>query len=374
VTETEEVRRGLAEGLTLPAEWYCSTSQYEAEQRHIFSRSWHYAGHCEALVEPGSFLTCWIGPIPLIVLRDPEGKLRAFINICRHRGSLLLHEASGRAKSLQCGYHAWTYNLDGSLRAAPGSKDEITFDSDELGLRPAAVETWGPFVFVNPNADSPPLAATLGNLPTMVAETGVQLDDLKVRQETSYEIRANWKIVVENYLECYHCPVAHPQFSAMLDVREIDVQTHEFYSTQTLEPRSTPQPAPYETAGEVENGFYAFLWPNFTINIYPGPGNVSLNIIRPLDAQRTRMDYFFCFVDSVGNEEAEEFMRFVDQVQKEDTALCESVQLGLASGMFDRGHLMLERERAIQHFQQLVWQAASHQPPAARHAPLPPNH
>jgi choline monooxygenase len=109
----------------------------------------------------------------------------------------------------------------------------------------------------------------------------------------------------------------------------------------------------------VEEGFYVFLWPSFTINIYPGPGNVSLNLILPLDENHTLMEYEFCFVDEVSEAESREFIEFVDQVQREDTALCESVQRGMRSRFFDRGRLMLSRENALQHFQQLVYRELS---------------
>ena len=107
-------------------------------------------------------------------------------------------------------------------------------------------------------------------------------------------------------------------------------------------------------------GFYAYLWPNFTLNIYPGPGNVSLNLFLPIDVNRTVAIYEYCFVDEVASAEEEDFVRFIDQVQDEDVVLCESVQRGLSSGYFDQGRLMLRREKALRHFQQLVFRALAH--------------
>ena len=136
--------------------------------------------------------------------------MRAFANVCRHRGAQVVREACGNRKTLQCHYHAWTYNLDGSLRAAPGMKDEPGFDTSAYPLRPLRLETWGPFIFVNLDAEAKPLSHYLGELPALVDATGLRLDGIHRRVRRTYEIAANWKVVMDNYLECYHCPVAHP--------------------------------------------------------------------------------------------------------------------------------------------------------------------
>jgi choline monooxygenase len=167
--------------------------------------------------EPGAFFTCDLGGSPIVVVRDREARLRAFLNVCRHRGSLVC-EGEGRRETLQCPYHAWTYELDGSLRAAPRSDREPGFDKDALGLVPAAVDAWGPFVFVNPDAETGPLAETLGELPELVAAAGIELESLRFLQRTGGEYEANWKVCSENFLECYHCQVAHPGFSKVVDV------------------------------------------------------------------------------------------------------------------------------------------------------------
>jgi phenylpropionate dioxygenase-like ring-hydroxylating dioxygenase large terminal subunit len=143
--------------------------------------------------------------------------VRAFLNVCRHRG-FPLAEGSGKRETLQCPYHAWTYGLDGSLRAAPRSDEEPHFPKDELGLCAVAVDTWGPFVFVNAQRDTEPLADALGSMPAQVAELGLDVDDLVFYTRWETEVDANWKIVSENFLECYHCQVAHPQLAEMLDV------------------------------------------------------------------------------------------------------------------------------------------------------------
>jgi choline monooxygenase len=347
----------LDEGYTLPAAWYTDPKVLKREQKRIFRRTWQYVGLAEQIARPGDFFTAHVDDVPLIILRDEAEGLRAFVNVCRHRGSQLLPDGCGNRKTLQCLYHAWTYNLDGSLRAAPGSKDEPGFNKEELGLLPIQIDSWGPFLFVNLDPQAPPLSATLGTLPQLVAATGLPLNAIKRRVSRTYDIKANWKVVVDNYLECYHCPIAHKAFTDLIDLDHYHVTEYEYFSAQTGPVRASAKDGKaslYEIGEGVEAGFYAFLWPNFTINIYPGPGNVSLNLFVPVDTNRTLAIYEYCFVDAVGEAEERDFVKFIDQVQEEDVVLCESVQRGLRSGFFQQGKLMLSRENGLRHFQKLV--------------------
>ncbi|HZU13970.1 MAG TPA: aromatic ring-hydroxylating dioxygenase subunit alpha [Chloroflexota bacterium] len=349
----------LEAGYTLPAAWYTEEAVFALEKRRIFAHTWQFAGLVETLPHPGDFFTYRAGDVPIVILRDAEGKLRAFINVCRHRGSELVLEEHGCKQSIQCHYHAWTYGLDGRLRAAPGSKAEPNFDPDEFSLMPAQLDTWGPFIFVNPDRDAPPLAEILGDLPAMVAATGLRLDDLRRRTGSEYDIAANWKIVTDNYLECYHCPVAHPGFSSLINVNEYTVTEYEYFSVQTAAVRASARQkgGQYSITGEVDEGFYAYVWPNFTLNIYPGPGNLSLNLFLPQGVGRTRAVFDYLFVPDVTDGDVAEFGAFIDQVQREDSVLCESVQRGMRSGHFEQGRLMLSRENGLRHFQRLVHRA-----------------
>ncbi|HEX9057898.1 MAG TPA: aromatic ring-hydroxylating dioxygenase subunit alpha [Ktedonobacterales bacterium] len=359
--EAAAIREGLAAGHTLPAAWYTDPAMYRRERERIFHHTWQYAGLAEHLANAGDFFTCQLGDVPIVVLRDTDGDVRAYINVCRHRGSQLVLDACGTRKTLQCHYHAWTYNLDGSLRAAPGEKGEPGFDRGEFGLLAAQVALWGPFVFVNPDLQAPPLATMLGTLPQLVDATGLNLGAIKRRVRREYDIAANWKVVLDNYLECYHCPVAHQSFSDLIDVNDYTVTEYDYFSTQGGPMKRDARGAgrPYDVTGEVADGFYAYLWPNFTLNIYPGPGNVSLNLFLPMNERRTLAIYEYCFVDAVTDSQVDDFARFIDQVQEEDIVLCESVQRGLESGFFQRGTLMLSREKGLQHFQRLVHAAVT---------------
>ncbi|MGH3066366.1 MAG: aromatic ring-hydroxylating oxygenase subunit alpha, partial [Gaiellaceae bacterium] len=202
---------------TIPWSWYTDPAVLALERERIFRRSWQYVGRQDEVAEGGSFAATRVGDVPVVLVRDEEGALRAFLNVCRHRGSLVC-EGSGQRATLQCPYHAWTYGLDGRLVAAPRFAREGGTDYPDLGLVQLQLDTWGPLVFVNPDAESEPLGEFLGDLPERVAAAGIDLDSLRFLQRAESELEANWKISAENFLECYHCAVAHPGFSAVMDV------------------------------------------------------------------------------------------------------------------------------------------------------------
>ncbi len=355
------LQAALERGSTLPGTWYTDPAIFKREQKRIFRRTWQYVGLVEQAARPGDYFTARIDTVPIIIARDEANELRGFVNVCRHRGSQLLPDGCGNRKTFQCSYHAWTYNLDGSLRAAPGSKDEPGFKKEAFSLLAIQVATWGPFIFVNLDPQARPLAEVLAELQQLVAATGLPLDAIKRRVRRTYDIAANWKVVVDNYLECYHCPIAHPGFTDLIDLDQYHVTEYDYFSTQTGPVRNSAKNGKeshlYEIGAGVEAGFYVYLWPNFMVNIYPGPGNVSLNLILPIDAHHTQAIYEYCFVDAVGEAEERDFVKFIDQVQEEDIVLCESVQRGLRSGYFEQGKLMLSREHALRHFQKLVYRA-----------------
>ena len=339
---------------TLPYSWYTDPEILRREQERIFRTAWQYAGHLDELPEPGTFFTTRGGSTPVVVTRARDGELRAFLNVCRHRG-FTVAEGAGRRETMQCPYHAWTYALDGSLRAAPRSDEEPDFRRDELGLRPVAVGTWGPFVFVNPDAEAEPLADALGTMPAQVAALGLDVDELVFHTRWQTELEANWKIVCENFLECYHCQVAHPQLAEVLDV------SAEAYLLST-EGRLSSQRGPVldggrhklRVDGELPRSQFHFLWPNLTVNIFPGRPNVSIGPVVPVAPGRTYrfLDYFFG--RGVDREWIDELMAFDDQVGMEDRALVEGVHRGIASGVLEHGYLLSLSEQLICHFQGLT--------------------
>lgn len=343
-------------GATLPYTWYTDPSVFAREQERIFRRWWQYVGHTGSVAEPGSLAACRAGPVPVLLVRDREGELRAFLNVCRHRGTRLF-EGEGRRATIQCPYHGWTYDLDGRLRAAPRSQGEPHFDPDALGLVPLAVETWGPFVFVNPDAAAGPLEETLGELPALVEGAGVDVDALRFRERAVSEYDANWKICCENFLECYHCHVAHPGLSKVLDVSEDAYRLEEgrWLSSQ-YGPVKQGWTGDFDPTGEVPRGQFHFLFPNLTLNILPGPPNLSLGPVIPEEPGRTTrfLDYFFHPDTDEGW--IRDMLAWDAQVGAEDAALVERVHRGVRSGMLDGG-VLFSSERLIGHFDRLVREA-----------------
>jgi choline monooxygenase len=340
---------GTAQG-TVPWSWYSDPEVLRREQERIFRRAWQYAGPVDLVTEPGAFSAGRAGDVPVAVVRDRGGELRAFLNVCRHRGSVVV-QGAGRRETLQCPYHAWTYDLDGRLKSAPRSQREPEFDADGIALLPLAVETWGPLVFVNPDPDAAPLAESLGPV------TGHLLRDvdpglLRFRRRSEFELACNWKVAIENYLECYHCPVAHPGFSAVVDVTPdaYRLETHERSSSQ-FGPLRAGGPA---TRSAVTEGQFHWLWPVTKLYVMPGPQNLAAGPLTPLGPERSAgfLDYFF--PEEVTDAEVEELIAFDDQVGREDHVLVEAVQEGVRSGLLEEGRLMPESERLLAHFQRLV--------------------
>jgi len=303
---------------------------------------------------PGSFFTTRAGRTPIVVTRARDGVLRGFLNVCRHRG-FPVADGAGSRETIQCPYHAWTYSLDGSLRSAPRSEELADFPREELGLCVISVDAWGPFVFANTSRNCEPLADALGSMPAQVAELGLDVDSLVHTSRWEAEVEANWKVVCENFLECYHCPIAHPGFSDMVDVSPDAylLETAETFLTQRGPLRANGKHA-YDPVGEVERSQFHFLLPNVGINVFPGPANLSIGPISPNGTGRTEryLDYFFA--PDVDPGWREEFFVFDDQVGREDTVLVESVHRGMASGVLDHGRLLVNAEPLLAAFQSWV--------------------
>jgi choline monooxygenase len=339
------ISQALEAGHTLPARWYADSAVFAEERQHIFHRCWQYVGHTGLVAKPGDFFTTRLGDIPIVIARDNDRRLRAFANVCRHRGSEVVLECSGNRKTLQCHYHGWTYNLDGTLRNAPRANEQAGFAKETLSLMPFMVETWGPMIFVKPNNAAGSLRDVIGDLPGLFGRAGVDLERLRMYRQDVYEMAANWKIIIENFNECYHCPIAHPAFSEVVDTDKYVADTsHQYYSTYHGPLLRAP-----------ENSVnYATLWPTAMIALSTHPMAMQVLCVYPIDAGHTRETIDYYFAEGTGEEQIREYKELSDLVQREDVVLCESVQRGLASGVIEHGALMLSRERGIQHFQRLV--------------------
>ena len=336
---------------SLPWSWYADPALERVERDRIFRRVWHYIGRTEQVAATGSYVAADAGGVPVLVTRDRAERLHAFVNVCRHRGSVLVDDGEGRRETLQCRYHCWTYDLDGSLRAAPRGDRELAAQRSELALVPIAVDAWGPFLFVHPGADAPPLDDALGAVPSRLADAGVDVDALRFHRRAEYSLAANWKIACENYLECYHCAGAHPAFSAVVDVRP---ESYTLDANGSTASQLGPLRADVNSGGRIAAGHFHFVWPNLKLNVFPGHANLSIGPVLPAgpEASRGFLDYFF----AADADEAwiAELLAFDDQVGAEDRRLVESVQRGVRSGAVADGPLLEESEQLIAWFQERV--------------------
>ncbi len=360
--QSEPRAADIERGISLPASWYTEADVAARERERIFRRSWQYVGRAEQVARTGDFFTASVGEVPVVVVRNDEA-LRAFVNVCRHRRHEVV-SGSGNRKVLQCPYHAWTYGLDGCLYAAPRSDQESEFDPAALPLLPARVDTWASFVFVSLDPDADPLAHVLGDLPAIVAGSGLHLEGLRFREREEWTAGANWKVMIENFLECYHCPVRHPGFSAVVDVAEdsYGLRAYEWFSSQVAPVRRSAlegqgRKAAYDVRGAVTQAQYHFLWPNLTMSINPGHPNLSLDVWMPDGPDRTRGFSEHYFGPDVPEAVQRDVIEFNRQVGREDDALTDSVQRGLRAGLPLQGRLLTKSEHLVIHFQKLVLRA-----------------
>jgi choline monooxygenase len=265
---------------------------------------------------------------------------------------------------MQCSYHAWTYDLAGGLRRAPRSEAEPNFQLEDFPLLPIRAEAVGPFVFVNLDPGAPSARDCYGPVLDIICRSGIDLDTIQLHSRGDWQARANWKAMLENYLECYHCAVAHPGFSAAIDVRP-DVYTlasHGWFSSQAgrVRPAALEGKAKvelYDVRGEVAESQYHFLWPNLTININPGFPNLSVDVWQPDGPNATRGFSEQFFAPGVSEDFAQSLIAFNKQVALEDDDLTDSVQRGLMGGLPERGRFLTKSEQLVIHFQKMVVRA-----------------
>jgi len=353
-------RPPLARAATLPSRYYLDPALLEREKERIFYRTWQLVARGEDLARVGDFVPGTIADEPIVITHGIDGELRGFYNVCRHRaGQVAL--ARGNRKSLQCRYHGWTYGLDGTLRACPEMEATEEFRKEDFGLVPIRVERWGPFVFANLDPEAPPLTEVLGAIPAEVAAAGFDIDHMRLVERREYVVESNWKVYVDNYLEGYHLPIAHPQLFKELDYDAYRVEEFRYYSKQhapirELKPGEEPgRDRRFVRAEGEDSALYYWVFPNTMFNIYPD--NLSSNVILPLGPERTLTIFEWFFAEpgtGPGWESMQQGIAFSDQIQQEDIVLCEQVQRGLRSRAYDTGRFSALRENGVYHFQNLV--------------------
>jgi choline monooxygenase len=377
-------RRPVSAAQTLLPEAYTSRTFFALERERVFGSTWVAAGCSAQLREPGDVLVTQVAGRSIFIIRTSDGALRAFYNVCRHRGTQLLASGERRVKRfIRCPYHSWAYDHDGrcvgtplfagsdipsSQRAAFDIPDVAGFDRADSGLLPVAVEAWGPLVFVNLDPEPAPLSEQLGDLPARTA--GYRLDEWELARSAEYEIRANYKLVAENFVEYYHLPWVHP---GLVKVSPIDAhhrwQGRGMYMGFCTTPIAADTEdggwqsglAPLPGLGESDAASARFVWlfPNVALNLLPN--HLFIIHARPAGPRLTyETTHLLTHPESTGAAGAEsaravdELARFWDTVNREDIDIVERVQAGLDSTPFPGGRLCYRFEESLHRFQNMV--------------------
>jgi len=334
---------------TLGGDAYCDPELLSREFERIFARQWLLAGREAQLAEPGDYLTQRIGSESVLVVRGRDGALRAFYNVCRHRGSELCAAEAGRFdQAIRCPYHAWTYGLDGTLRGVPYLRGVEAFPKRELSLYPVSLATWGGFIFIRLAAEGAALLEGLGALPERAQP--YPLAGLRTAARAERIVEANWKILVENFMECYHCPGVHPELCDLVPLyRSGDVDASEdtppdFRDAVVTATRSgtTRRPLFAGVRDRARQQYHAELvLPNLLLYLFPD--YVCARTLWPLTPVRTRVVSEWLFereTTSRSDFDPGDAVEFMNLLGAQDWSVCEGVQRGITSRAHRHGFLM----------------------------------
>lgn len=354
--------RDPAKSFTIPARFYLDEDIHQKEKESVFYRNWWYSGHQSQLGEPGCYLTVQVCDQNIIVIRDKSGELKAYYNVCQHRGHELL-SGNGKVRTITCPYHAWTYGFDGELKAARNTQNMVGFDKCEFSLKAVQVEVFCGLIFVNLDAQASPLREQTAELESEIREFCPRVDEVVFAQRDTYKVASNWKVLADNFLECYHCQPAHKDFVNLVDMDSYRTTLNGIYSSQISNAAATTESSAYQfEKGEVDFGYAGwFLWPNLSIWIYPGEANIStLQFIPHGVGQSIEYQDWFLPNPEPSKQQRDAMAYQKDVLQPEDVRLCESVQRGLQSKGYNQGRFVIDgelselSEHAVHHFQQMV--------------------
>ena len=335
---------------TLPGEYYTSPAILAEERETIFANAWNCVGRAQSLRESGDFFTRDVGGESILVVRDKSGRIRAFFNVCRHRGTRICREASGRFKdSIQCAYHAWTYALDGRLVGAPHMKEAVDFDMKAYPLHEAGLAEWEGFLFVNVAEQPAPFDAAWAIMKDRFAR--YDLPNLAVGHRVVYDVRANWKLVFQNYSECLHCPTIHPKLATVLPYQsgandlvegpflggymEIKPPNQSATMTGRACGRWVSDRIP---EGERARAYYYSILPNLLLSLHPD--YVNYYLLHPVDVDRTIVESEWLFhPDTVADphNNIRDGVEFWDLTNRQDWDIVEQSQLGIRSRRYAPG-------------------------------------
>ncbi len=316
------------------------------EREQIFHKSWQFLCHEEKLRKPGSYVATDVQGQSVFAARDSDGKLRAFYNVCQHRGHELL-AGDGNTKFITCPYHAWVYKLDGTLHRARRSELIENFNKSDICLTAIQVEEFCHLIFVNLDPNAAALAEQTGDLRKEVMDYASDLGELTFAHRLTYRIRANWKTIIDNFLECYHCPVAHRDFVTLVDMDTYKVTTHGIYSSHMAKAGCSENKAYTVEDASVTDHAVWYLWPNMALMRYPGRGNFMVWRFIPVGPEETYEEFDFFYESAAPNEAELEAIKYIDTVlQPEDIGLVESVQRGMRTPAFKQGRYIVDPDES----------------------------
>lgn len=353
---------------TFPGRYYYDPALFAREQERIFSKMWVYIGRADALAEPGAYQVVTVGQESVIVVRDKDGTLHAFLNVCRHRGSRLCTQANGQLKgSIQCRYHAWTYGLDGRLLGAPNVMKHELFDQSLYGLWPVALHIWEGLIFLNLSDDPQPFTEQLDDpkvrsFGDVAPYERYQIGRLKLGASMSYDVRANWKLIIENTLECYHCGTMHPELCALIplyrtgklftnDDITAGVELGEQVEALTVTGKASRPPLPGLLPEDTHRYYGLLIMPNVFVNLLGD--HVVVDSIQPLEPGLSRVTSDWLFDPGVmanPNFDPSDAVGVLDLVNRQDWEVCELAQQGVTSRAYIHGGNYAPDEHHIREF------------------------
>jgi Rieske 2Fe-2S family protein len=334
---------------TRPREYFTSPEILAEEMERIFLQRWICVGREDRISKPGEYFTQEIGKESVIVLHDRAGGFRAFYNVCRHRGTRLCEEHTGRfSETIQCPYHAWTYALDGRLIGAPSTGDTEGFDKSQWPLHPVAVARWEGFLFINLAERPEPFEDAFE--PLLGRFSRFNLPTLKVHRTIDYDARCNWKLLFQNYSECYHCGPVHPALSKLTPPTsgENDLIEGPFtggfmvinrgHESMTMSGKSCGVSVGELAPEDMDRVYYYAIFPNMLLSLHPD--YVMFHTIWPQGTDRSLIRCSWLFHPATLNDPTfnpEDGVEFWDMTNKQDWHICEQSQLGIESRAYRPG-------------------------------------
>ena len=355
-------------GVPLDANHYIEPDLFTRDKDKIFYRTWQCVCHVSEVSAPGDYVTHTIVDEDVFVIRDREGELRAYYNVCRHRGHPLVEGTGSGKKLLVCPYHAWTYELSGQLRRAPGASESDGLNCDQINLRAIRVEQFCGFVFVNLDYDAAPLRPQLADLDAVMQTYHPDMTKLRFVCETTIDHDCNWKLSVENYNECYHCPTVHAS-SLTKGVLSMDGYTTVPHDTMIWHEgkaqTSNEKQYEYDTARSPRAGDYGayWIWPNVAFCCYPG-GYFTIRQWLPISWRKTVYRYRWFSDGTLPDADVEALMwKHKQTTGAEDEVVVSKIQKGMESRAFEPGPYVIGdgcgamSEVGLRHFHDLYRQA-----------------